>query len=95
MPHSDERLLAADEPPAFLEFQLEGRSDFIIVVDHAGARIPRRLDNLGIARLGTDSGISPGTSARLSVARRVAQALDAPLVAQNYSRLVIDCNRDP
>jgi len=29
------------------------------------------------------------------VARQVAAALDAPLVAQNYSRLVIDCNRDP
>jgi predicted N-formylglutamate amidohydrolase len=31
----------------------------------------------------------------LEVARRVAAALGAPLVAQNYSRLVIDCNRDP
>jgi predicted N-formylglutamate amidohydrolase len=31
----------------------------------------------------------------LGVAQGVAAALDAPLVAQNYSRLVIDCNRDP
>jgi predicted N-formylglutamate amidohydrolase len=31
----------------------------------------------------------------LEVARQVAAALDAALVAQNYSRLVIDCNRDP
>lgn len=31
----------------------------------------------------------------LAVARHMAEALDAPLVAQNYSRLVIDCNRDP
>ena len=31
----------------------------------------------------------------LAVAQRVSAALDAPLVAQNYSRLVIDCNRDP
>jgi predicted N-formylglutamate amidohydrolase len=31
----------------------------------------------------------------LAVATRVAAALDAPLVAQAYSRLVIDCNRDP
>jgi predicted N-formylglutamate amidohydrolase len=29
------------------------------------------------------------------VARQTAAALDAVLVAQNYSRLVIDCNRDP
>ena len=31
----------------------------------------------------------------LEVARRMSAALDATLVAQNYSRLVIDCNRDP
>jgi predicted N-formylglutamate amidohydrolase len=31
----------------------------------------------------------------LAVARHVSEALDAPMVAQNYSRLVIDCNRDP
>jgi predicted N-formylglutamate amidohydrolase len=31
----------------------------------------------------------------LGVARRMAATLDASLVAQNYSRLVIDCNRDP
>jgi predicted N-formylglutamate amidohydrolase len=29
------------------------------------------------------------------VAQQVSEALDAPLIAQNYSRLVIDCNRDP
>jgi predicted N-formylglutamate amidohydrolase len=31
----------------------------------------------------------------LAVARHVAAVLDAALVAQNYSRLVIDCNRSP
>jgi predicted N-formylglutamate amidohydrolase len=30
-----------------------------------------------------------------SVSRLVSDALDAPLVEQVYSRLVIDCNRDP
>jgi predicted N-formylglutamate amidohydrolase len=90
----NQALLAADEPPAFQEFQLEGRSDFIIVVDHASARIPQRLANLGLPdselqrHIGWDIGA-------LGVARRVAEAVDAPLLAQNYSRLVIDCNRDP
>jgi predicted N-formylglutamate amidohydrolase len=31
----------------------------------------------------------------LAVARRMSEALDAPMLAQAYSRLVIDCNRDP
>jgi predicted N-formylglutamate amidohydrolase len=89
-----EPLLAADEPPAFQEFRMEGRSDFIIVADHASARIPRRLANLGLPDSELRRHIAWDIGA-LSVARHVAEAIDAPLVAQNYSRLVIDCNRDP
>ena len=88
------RLLAADEPPAFTEAGLEGRSNFVIVVDHASRRIPRRLNDLGLPEPELERHIAWDIGA-LSVARQVAQALDAPLVAQNYSRLVIDCNRDP
>jgi predicted N-formylglutamate amidohydrolase len=91
--HTDS-LLAPDEPPAFEESQLEGHSDFIIVVDHASARIPRRLAMLGLPEHELQRHIAWDIGA-LSVARRVAQAMDAPLVTQNYSRLVIDCNRDP
>lgn len=91
---AEQRLLAADEPPAFQDFQSEGRSDFIIVADHASARIPRRLANLGLPESELQRHIAWDIGA-LSVARRVAALVDAPLVAQNYSRLVIDCNRDP
>jgi predicted N-formylglutamate amidohydrolase len=89
-----ESLLGVDEPPAFLEIQEEGRSDFLIVVDHASARIPRQLDNLGLPPAELQRHIAWDIGA-LQVGRRVAEALGAPLVAQNYSRLVIDCNRDP
>ena len=87
-------LLTPDEPPPFLEARREGRSNFVIVVDHASARIPRRLANLGVpaAELQRHIGWDIGA---LAVAEHVSSALDAPLVAQNYSRLVIDCNRDP
>ena len=94
MSNAIEPLLAADEPPAFQEFRMEGRSDFVIVADHASARIPRRLANLGLPHSELRRHIAWDIGA-LGVARRVAEALDAPLVAQNYSRLVIDCNRDP
>jgi predicted N-formylglutamate amidohydrolase len=87
-------LLDADEPPAYLELQRQGRSNFVIVVDHAGARIPRRLANLGLAPAELERHIAWDIGA-LGVARRMAVALDATLLAQNYSRLVIDCNRDP
>jgi predicted N-formylglutamate amidohydrolase len=87
-------LLAADEPPAFQEFKIQGQSDFIIVADHASARIPRRLGNLGLPDSELKRHIAWDIGA-LAVARGVSEIIDAPLVAQNYSRLVIDCNRDP
>ena len=94
MSNAIEPLLAADEPPAFQEFRMEGRSDFVIVADHASARIPRSLANLGLPDSELRRHIAWDIGA-LGVARRVAEVLDAPLVAQNYSRLVIECNRDP
>ena len=94
MPNPAAQLLAADEPPAFLDIPGGGLSNFIIVADHAGARIPRRLANLGLPAAELQRHIAWDIGV-LGVARRMAAALDAPLVAQNYSRLVIDCNRDP
>jgi predicted N-formylglutamate amidohydrolase len=87
-------LLSADEPPAFLELNRHGRSAIVIVVDHAGARIPRRLKNLGLPAAELERHIAWDIGA-LAVAQGVSTALDAVLVAQNYSRLVIDCNRAP
>ena len=88
------QLLAPDEPPPFIEFGRYGRSNFVILVDHAGRRIPRRLQDLGLDASELQRHIAWDIGA-LSVARQVAAALDATLVAQNYSRLVIDCNRHP
>jgi predicted N-formylglutamate amidohydrolase len=87
-------LLAADEPPPFFELARHGVSPFVIVVDHASPRIPRGLQDLGLPAAELKRHIAWDIGA-LAVARRVAVTLDAPLIAQNYSRLVIDCNRDP
>jgi predicted N-formylglutamate amidohydrolase len=88
------QLLAAGEPPPFIEVGRQGQSNFVIVVDHASRRIPRRLNDLGLPASELQRHIAWDIGA-FGVARQVAAALDAPLVAQNYSRLVIDCNRDP
>jgi len=87
-------LLAADEPGPVLELSRQGNSPFVIVVDHASARIPRSLRDLGLPAEQLRRHIAWDIGA-LAVARRVAVTLDAALIAQNYSRLVIDCNRDP
>ncbi len=87
-------LLAPDEPPACLELRPEGKSDFFIMVDHAGRLIPRGLASLGLPASELERHIAWDIGA-LAVARQMSEALDATLVAQNFSRLVIDCNRDP
>jgi predicted N-formylglutamate amidohydrolase len=93
-PRAPYRLLAPDEPPPYIEERLQGASDFVIVVDHASRRIPRRLGDLGLPASELVRHIAWDLGA-LGVARHLSAALDAPLVASNYSRLVIDCNRDP
>jgi predicted N-formylglutamate amidohydrolase len=73
---------------------VNGGSTFVILVDHASARLPRRLGTLGLPASELTRHIAWDIGA-LGVACGLSEALDAPLVAQNYSRLVIDCNRDP
>jgi predicted N-formylglutamate amidohydrolase len=88
------RLLAPDEPPAVTEHNAGGASPFLLVCDHAGRTVPSRLANLGLSdaelarHISWDIGI-------FGVGRRLAALLDAHLIAQIYSRLVIDCNRPP
>jgi predicted N-formylglutamate amidohydrolase len=91
---SADTLLEEGEPPAYSQWRPEGRSTFVIVADHASWRIPRRLGDLGLPATELQRHIAWDIGA-LAVAQGVAAALDAPLIAQNYSRLVIDCNRDP
>lgn len=87
-------ILSPDEPPAVAEFRRDGRSDFVLLVDHASRLIPKRLADLGLPESERSRHIACDIGA-LAVARRLSELLDATLVAQNYSRLVIDCNRDP
>jgi predicted N-formylglutamate amidohydrolase len=89
-----DRLLAADDPKPVTVSNENGGSPFVIVADHAGNSLPRALGRLGIpeSELGRHIAWDIGIGV---VSRLVADALDATLVAQNYSRLVIDCNRRP
>ena len=87
-------LLARDEPSPVRVLRESGASDFVLTADHAGQLIPRRLASLGVSaaererHIAWDIGIA-------GVTERLSDALDAAAVLQTYSRLVIDCNRDP
>lgn len=85
-------LLAADEPPAYSIENATGTSPFFLVSDHAGRRIPRSLGDLGLPAAEFDRHIAWDIGAA-GVMSRLAVRLDAFAIAQNYSRLVVDCNR--
>jgi predicted N-formylglutamate amidohydrolase len=84
---------SADVPPVF-EQNAAGRSPFLFTCDHYGRLIPRALGDLGLPtselkrHIAWDIGIA-------GVAEALSKQLDAHLIAQRYSRLVIDCNRPP
>jgi predicted N-formylglutamate amidohydrolase len=85
-------LLAADEPPAYRLSNPHARSPYLIICDHAGALIPRALGDLGLAPYERQRHIAWDIGAG-QVAVGLGQQLDACVITQTYSRLVIDCNR--
>lgn len=72
---------------------LEGRSDVLLLCDHASNHVPADID-LGVApklldlHIAVDIGAGPLT-------RSLAAALDAPAILGTVSRLVIDLHREP
>lgn len=88
------RLLGRDEPPPFVVHRENGRSDLFLTCDHAGKRIPQRLGDLGLKASERDRHIAWDIGI-LETSKLIADRLDATLVEQVYSRLVVDCNRAP
>ena len=89
-----QQLLGPDDPPPFTVHNEGGKAPLLLLCDHASRAVPRLLGDLGIgdAELSRHIGWDIGG---LEAALALSEALDAPLVASGYSRLVIDCNRWP
>lgn len=86
-------LLDEDEPTPVNVVNLEGKSPIVLVCEHAGRRIPRKLGDLGLDDRDRRRHIAWDIGAD-AVSRALAERLDAPLITQTYSRLVCDCNRE-
>lgn len=84
--------MAGNDDDAFEILNAGGTGPAVVVCEHASNHIPAEYHGLGLSAQARQSHAAwdPGAEA---VARRVAQALDAPLVAGRISRLVHDCNR--
>jgi predicted N-formylglutamate amidohydrolase len=82
-----------DSQPVIAE-RLGADALFLFICDHAGRAVPSRLGWLGLPEAAFDLHIAWDIGAG-GVTRRLAAALGAACILQRYSRLVIDCNRDP
>lgn len=87
-------LLKPTDPAPAEVLNPDSMADVFLLCEHAGQAIPDALGTLGVneeirnSHRGWDIGAE-------AIARRLADMLQAPLVVQRYSRLVIDCNRPP
>jgi predicted N-formylglutamate amidohydrolase len=88
------RLLDDDEPDPVTVHREHGTSPLFLTCDHAGRRIPRRLGDLGLPAAELTRHIAWDIGA-LATSKLISDRLDATLVEQVYSRLVVDCNRAP
>ena len=88
------RLLGSSDLPTVTVLNPEGGSPFLLLGDHAGNAIPAALGDLGLdaaertRHIAWDIGVA-------GLGQALATRLDATFVRQTWSRLVIDCNRDP
>ena len=65
---------------------------FLIICDHASNFVPPELDALGLPSGELERHIAYDIGA-LAVAEQISETLDCPLVASQFSRLLIDPNR--
>ncbi len=85
-------LLAADEPGPFRVINPLAELPILLVCDHASSRFPKSLGDMGLdpfarrCHLAIDIGAGGLTES-------LAESLGVTAVVQNYSRLVVDCNR--
>lgn len=85
--------LLHDSDPAPVEvYNACGQAPYVLTCEHAGRLVPRALGDMGIHDRHWSRHIAWDIGAE-GLARLLADVLDAPLVLQRYSRLVIDCNR--
>ena len=87
-------LLNADDSQPVTVHRAGAATTFLFTCDHAGRATPLRLNRLGLPEAAFDLHIAWDIGAG-ALTERLSAALGACCFLQAYSRLVIDCNRDP
>lgn len=99
MPETDDKnnnsalLLSPDEPPPYYVMHAESDAPLLLVCDHASCRIPEALGDMGLDPFARRCHLAIDIGAG-SLTEYLADSLGITAVLAQYSRLVVDCNRD-
>lgn len=88
------RLLGTGDPEPAIVRRAGADAPFLFICDHAGRLTPARLGDMGLPAAAWERHIAWDIGAA-ALTSALGEAFDACSVEQRYSRLVIDCNRDP
>ena len=89
----EKTLLAHDEPAPFIIINPDAVIPVLLVCDHASHRFPRSLGMLGLDYQNRYSHVVHDIGAG-ALAETLANNLGATAVLCQYSRLIVDCNRE-
>ena len=88
----DYPLIGPEDPAPYTVYNEAGAAKVLVLCDHASRAIPKGMNQLGVADWVLERHVAFDIGAA-SVARALADGLDAPAVLAGYSRLVVDPNR--
>jgi predicted N-formylglutamate amidohydrolase len=85
-------LLSDGELPPYEIINESGKAKCVIICDHAGVNVPKKLNRLGLEDYRFGEHYAQDVGSR-QVSITLSNLLDAPCILANYSRLVVDLNR--
>mgnify|MGYP001824866497 FL=1 len=87
-----ETLLAADEPAPFIVLNPDSVAPILLVCDHASRRFPKALGTMGLDPFARRCHLAVDIGAG-ALTEKIATELGVTAVLCQYSRLIVDCNR--
>lgn len=90
---STNSFLSSGEPPPFYVMHAESETPILLVCDHAASRFPEALGDLGLDPFARRCHLAIDIGAG-SLTEYLADRLGVTAVLAQYSRLVVDCNRE-
>jgi predicted N-formylglutamate amidohydrolase len=91
--YSEGALLSAGEPPPSFVLNPLAEAPILLVCDHASCRFPMVLGDLGLDPFARRCHLALDIGAG-SLSEKLAKSLGVTTVMAQYSRLVVDCNRE-